>query len=93
MCKFDKYATLFAILSQIYLWNYIIFDKSELEFGILFKKTFQIHWILESLIWTLAIHGTGKYHCVSLDYIHGSKRVKNVSRNMWMLPYIKPLSD
>ena len=31
-------------------------------------------------------YGTGKYHCVSLDYIHGSKRVKNVSRNMWMLP-------
>ena len=35
---------------------------------------------------TLGIHGTGKYHCVSLDYIHGSKRAKNVSRNMWMLP-------
>ena len=40
---------------------------------------------------TLGIHGTGKYHCVSLDYIHGSKRVKNVSRNMWMLPNNKIL--
>ena len=50
------------------------------------KETFQSHWILESLMMMLGIHGTGKYHCVSLDYIHGSKRVKNVSRNMWMLP-------
>ena len=41
----------------------------------------------------LGIHGTGKYHCVSLDYIHGSKRIKNVSRNMWMLPNDKWVAD
>ena len=41
---------------------------------------------LQSFMLMFGIYGTWKYHRASLDYIQGSKRVKNVSRNMWMLP-------